>query len=147
MGKESDDAIPQEYPYYWTEGSSVVLSDFLTKYKPSMVQNDGTKPWIWVKGSSPKRDSDALGAAAATSEAAALLKEVSQRIEEIKASGRSSDIYCLSSTASQNDDSIPMRSSKKTGAKSKKEVREKVQADAAEKLKDISIKHKYVCGK
>lgn len=40
-----------------------------------------------------------------------------------------------------------MRSSKKTGAKSKKDVREKVQADAAEKLKDMSIKHNYVCGK
>ncbi|KAG2153302.1 translation initiation factor eIF 4e-like domain-containing protein [Suillus clintonianus] len=136
MGKESDDGVPQEYPYFWSKGSSIDLPDFLTKYKPSMVQNDGTKPWIWVEGSKRNSDTYPSGAAAAVSEAAAvceaaaLLKEVTQRIEEIK-----------------NDDSIPMRSSKKTGAKSKKEVREKVQADAAEKLKEISIKHNYVCGK
>ncbi|KAG1739148.1 translation initiation factor eIF 4e-like domain-containing protein [Suillus paluster] len=128
MGRESDDAIPQEYPYLWSKESSIALPDFLTKYKPSMVQNDGTKPWIWVEGTKPSPDTPS--AAAAISEAAALLKEVSQRVEDIK-----------------NDDSIPMRSSKKTGAKSKKEVREKVQADATEKLKEISIKHNYVCGK
>ncbi|KAG1746501.1 translation initiation factor eIF 4e-like domain-containing protein [Suillus lakei] len=130
MGKESDDAVPQEYLYFWSKGSSMALPDFLAKYKPSMVQNDGTKPWIWVEASNGKPDTSESGAAAAISEAAALLKEVSQRVEEIK-----------------NDDSIPMRSNKKTGAKSKKEVREKVQADATEKLKDISIKHSYVCGK
>jgi hypothetical protein len=95
-----------------------------------MVQNDGTKPWIWVEGGNRNQDTSRSNSAAAISEAAALLKEVSQRVEEIK-----------------NDDSIPMRSSKKTGAKSKKDVREKVQADAAKKLKDISIKHNYVCGK
>lgn len=131
MGKESDDAAPQEYPYFWsTKGSSIALPDFLTKYKPSMVQNDGTKPWIWVEGNNRNQDTLESNTAAAISEAAALLKEVSQRVEGIK-----------------NDDSIPMRSSKKTGAKSKKDVREKVQADAAEKLKDISIKYNYVCGK
>jgi hypothetical protein len=130
MGKESDDTVPQEYPYFWSKGSSVALPDFLTKYKPSMVQNDGTKPWIWVEGSNRNQGTAKSDATTAISEAAALLKEVSQRVEEIK-----------------NDNSIPMRSSKKTGAKSKKDVREKVQADAAEKLKDISIKHNYVCGK
>lgn len=130
MGKESDDAIPQEYPYFWSKGSSIALPDFLTKYKPSMVQNDGTKPWIWVEGSNRNKDTAESDATTAISEAAALSKEVSQRVEEIK-----------------NDDSIPMRSSKKTGAKNKKDVREKVQADAAQKLKDISIKHNYVCGK
>lgn len=130
MGKGSDDTVPQEYPYFWSKGSSIALPDFLTKYKPSMVQNDGTKPWIWVEGSNRNQDTSESDATVAISEAAALLKEVSQRVEEIK-----------------NDDSVPMRSSKKTGAKSKKDVREKVQADAAEKLKDISIKHNYVCGK
>ncbi|KAG1854147.1 hypothetical protein DFJ58DRAFT_788361 [Suillus subalutaceus] len=130
MGKESDDAAPREYPYFWSKGSSIALPDFLMKYKPSMVQNDGTKPWIWVEGSNRNQDTTESDATAAISEASALLKQVSQRVEEIK-----------------NDDSIPMRSSKKTGAKSKKDVREKVQADAAEKLKDISIKHNYVCGK
>lgn len=130
MGKESDDAVSQEYPYFWSKGSSIALPDFLMKYKPSMVQNDGTKPWIWVEGSNRNKNTAESDATTAISEAATLLKEVSQRVEEIK-----------------NDDSIPMRSSKKTGAKSKKDVREKVQADAAQKLKDISIKHNYVCGK
>ncbi|KAG1860820.1 translation initiation factor eIF 4e-like domain-containing protein [Suillus subluteus] len=117
MGKESDDAAPREYPYFWSKGSSIALPDFLTK-------------WIWVEGSDRNQDTTESDATAAISEASALLKQVSQRVEEIK-----------------NDDSIPMRSNKKTGAKSKKDVREKVQADAAEKLKDISIKHNYVCGK
>ncbi|KAJ8581129.1 hypothetical protein M405DRAFT_752280 [Rhizopogon salebrosus TDB-379] len=144
MAKESDDVIPQEYPYFWSEGSSVALPNFLTKYKPSMVQNDGTKPWIWVRGSNSNRDTS--GQADATSEAAALLKEVSQRVEEIKA-GSQLYLHRLSLIALQNDDSIPTRSSKKTGAKSKKEVREEVQADAAKKLKEISIKHNYVVGK
>ncbi|KAG2748179.1 hypothetical protein P692DRAFT_20848855 [Suillus brevipes Sb2] len=130
MGKESDDAVLEEYPYFWSKGSSIALPDFLTKYKPSMVQNDGTKPWLWVEGSNRNKDTAESDATTAISEAAALLKDVSQRVEEIK-----------------NNDSIPMRSSKKTGAKSKKDVREKVQADAAQKLKDISIKHNYVCGK
>lgn len=41
--------------------------------------------------------------------------------------GRYSVLFdALSLTVKQNDDSIPMRSSKKTGAKSKKDVREKV---------------------
>ncbi|KAG1818345.1 hypothetical protein EV424DRAFT_1472765 [Suillus variegatus] len=117
MGKESDDAVPQEYPYFWSKGSSIALPDFLMKYKPSMVQNDGTKPWIWVEGSKQNPDTSESNAAAAISEAAALLKEVSQRVEEIKEQ------------------------------MSKKDVREKVQADATEKLKDISIRHNYVCGK
>lgn len=47
----------------------------------------------------------------------------------------------------QNDASIPVRSNKKTGAKSKKEVWEQIQAEAAEKLKDIALKHGYTCGK
>ncbi|KAG0702899.1 hypothetical protein DFH29DRAFT_804291 [Suillus ampliporus] len=130
MGRESDDAVPQEYPYFWSKESSIALPDFLTKYKPSMVQNDGTKPWIWVEGS--KRNPDTSSAAAAISEAAALRTKCRREWKRLR----------------KNDDSIPMRSSKKTGAKSKKEVREKVvQADAAEKLKEISIKYNYVSGK
>jgi hypothetical protein len=66
----------------------------------------------------------------------------------------------------ENDDSIPTRSNKKTGAKSKKEIREQVnkipirwrkassanynlqaQAEATEELKDICIRHGFVSGK
>ena len=66
MGKE-DDIIPTGYQYEWTPKSDTTLQEFLAKvrpvlrvavyaatskftrnvfcqYKPSMVQNDGTKP-------------------------------------------------------------------------------------------------------
>ncbi|KAH7883200.1 translation initiation factor eIF 4e-like domain-containing protein [Phlebopus sp. FC_14] len=126
--KESDDPTPKASPYAWSKDSSLSLNDFLAKYKPSMVQNDGTKPWLWVRGEKELPIPEGVGAA--VHEAATLLQEVAAKVEEVK-----------------NDDSIPMRSSKKTGAKSKKEVREQVQAEAAEKLRDISKKYNYVCGK
>ncbi|GLB37749.1 putative protein with domain of unknown function (DUF1917) [Lyophyllum shimeji] len=124
----NEDVPPFEYPYFWSAESDLPLPDFLSKYKPSMVQNDGKKPWIWVKGSEPTRKDE--GVQEAVEEASKLLNEVTDRVEEIK-----------------NDASIPVRSSKKTGAKSKKEVREQVQAEATEKLKEIAIKHGYVSGK
>ncbi|KAG6837072.1 hypothetical protein H0H93_015340 [Arthromyces matolae] len=63
-------------------------------------------------------------------EASVILKDVTEKVEAIK-----------------NDESIPLRSNKKTGAKSKKEVREQAQAEATEKLKNIAVKHGYVSGK
>ncbi|KAH9485488.1 UPF0696 protein C11orf68-like protein [Psilocybe cubensis] len=125
----SNEDFPQEeYKYSWNPSSSMLLQDFLTKFKPSMVQNDGSKPWIWVRGSeNPKSSQDY---AEAYAEASELLKKVTEKVESIK-----------------NDESIPTRSNKKTGAKSKKEVREQVQAEATEQLKEIAIKHGYVCGK
>ncbi|KZT23510.1 hypothetical protein NEOLEDRAFT_1095874 [Neolentinus lepideus HHB14362 ss-1] len=93
-----------------------------------MVQDDGTKPWIWVKGSDvPKEDGDR---GAAINEASEILAEITEKVEKIK-----------------NDSSIPTRSNKKTGARSKKELREEVQAEATEKLKAISTKHNFVSGK
>ncbi|KAJ6593518.1 hypothetical protein B0H19DRAFT_1090737 [Mycena capillaripes] len=125
----SEDSLPQKYTYAWSaEGSDISLPDFLKKYKPSMVQNDGTKPWIWVSGSAPAREDK--GEAEALEEGTALLESVSERVESIK-----------------NDASIPARSSKKTGAKGKKEVREQVQAEATEKFKEIATKHGFVSGK
>ncbi|EGO00691.1 hypothetical protein SERLA73DRAFT_166958 [Serpula lacrymans var. lacrymans S7.3] len=124
----NEDKAPKEYAYYWSQDSSLTLDEFLDKYKPSMVQNDGTKPWIWVKGAeASKKDT---GTIQAEEEASALLQEVSKKVEDIK-----------------NDASIPVRSNKKTGAKSKKELREQVQTEATDKLKAISIKHGYVSGK
>ncbi|KAF7351160.1 hypothetical protein MSAN_01678700 [Mycena sanguinolenta] len=124
----TEDSQPQEYPYAWSPSSEISLSDFLKKYKPSMVQNDGTKPWIWVaKGAPSKEDT---GADEALEEGAKLLETVTERVEEIK-----------------NDASIPARSSKKTGAKGKKEVREEAQAEATEKFKQIATKHGFVSGK
>ncbi|KAG6920186.1 hypothetical protein DXG01_004955 [Tephrocybe rancida] len=125
---KSEDVIPTEYTYSWNSDSNVPLQDFLVKYKPSMVQNDGKKPWIWVRGSAPTQED--TGVTEALEEASVLLKEVTEKVEAIK-----------------NDAAIPVRSNKKTGAKSKKEVREQVQADATDKLKEIATKHGFVSGK
>ncbi|KAA1470567.1 hypothetical protein DENSPDRAFT_797907 [Dentipellis sp. KUC8613] len=133
---EVEDAPPQSssYPYAWSPDreSELSLAQFLTKYKPSMVQDDGTKPWIWARGSksNSRTDEQAKKEETAVEEATELLKEVTEKVEKIK-----------------NDSSIPVRSSKKTGAKSKKEVREAEQAAATEKLKEISIKHGFIGGK
>ncbi|PPR02133.1 LOW QUALITY PROTEIN: hypothetical protein CVT26_008824 [Gymnopilus dilepis] len=124
----NDEVLPESYKYYWSAKSEIPLQDFLTKFKPSMVQNDGTKPWIWVRGSEPEKKD--TGEEEAIKEATKLLQEVTEKVENIK-----------------NDDSIPVRSNKKTGAKSKKELREQVQNEATEKLKEISIRHGYVSGK
>ncbi|KAJ8475382.1 hypothetical protein ONZ45_g15634 [Pleurotus djamor] len=125
----TEDIFDFTYKYAWSKDSSMTLEDFLSKYRPSMVQNDGTKPWIWLHGRNEPTLADA-DIASATAEAGAYLKEVTERVESIK-----------------NDPAIPVRSNKKTGAKSKKEVREQVQAEAVAQLKEIAIKHKYVCGK
>ncbi|KAL1745020.1 hypothetical protein HDZ31DRAFT_37237 [Schizophyllum fasciatum] len=127
MGKD-EDVVPTEYKYAWWPGSDTALEDFLQNYRPSMVQNDGTKPWIWV--SSGKDHANTDGQTAAIEEAAELLQETTEKVEAIK-----------------NDPSIPVRSNKKTGARSKKEVREEVQAEATKKLQEIAQKHGYVTGK
>jgi len=59
MSAANDDAVPQaSYPYFWHAKSDVTLQEFLTKYKPSMVQNDGSKPWLWVEKGESKWDAD-----------------------------------------------------------------------------------------
>uniref|UniRef100_D8Q9T6 Uncharacterized protein n=1 Tax=Schizophyllum commune (strain H4-8 / FGSC 9210) TaxID=578458 RepID=D8Q9T6_SCHCM len=125
---KDEDTLPSEYKYVWKPTSDMSLDDFLKKYRPSMVQNDGTKPWIWVAGNKDHATPD--GWTDAIEEASEILKETTEKVESIK-----------------NDASIPVRSNKKTGARSKKEVREEVQAEATKKLKEISQKHKYVTGK
>ncbi|KAL1710125.1 hypothetical protein EV121DRAFT_275704 [Schizophyllum commune] len=127
MAKD-EDTLPSEYKYVWKPSSDTSLDDFLKKYKPSMVQNDGTKPWIWVTGNKDHAISE--GQTDAIEEASKILKETTEKVESIK-----------------NDASIPVRSNKKTGARSKKEVREEVQAEATKKLKEVSQKHSYVTGK
>lgn len=59
--ERSEDAIPAGYPYSWSPGATLTIGEFVAKvfvqgpsytvhvlyrvqYKPSMVQNDGTKP-------------------------------------------------------------------------------------------------------
>ncbi|KAI0645278.1 translation initiation factor eIF 4e-like domain-containing protein [Trametes meyenii] len=128
MAKE-DDVIPDNYSYQWCPKSETPLQDFLAKYKPSMVQNDGTKPWLWVhKTDGPSGTPDKFEEAVV--EASTLLSDVTERVKQI-----------------QDDSAIPIRSNKKKGLKSKKEMREEVQHEATEKLKDISQKHGAVIGK
>ncbi|KAK2463138.1 hypothetical protein APHAL10511_004793 [Amanita phalloides] len=130
MSTAADDEPPkQSYQYFWSAISGLSIDEFVAKYRPSMVRNDGTKPWLWVEGSGPNSFHDG-GREAAVLEAKNLLNEYTIEIENIK-----------------NDSSIPIRSNKKTGAKSKKEVREQLQAEAAEKLKDIAHRHNFFTGK
>lgn len=125
---QNEDGLPSSYKYAWSKDAELSLPDFLTKFKPSMVQNDGTKPWIWVRGSDSSVED--VGVEDAIKEASEYLNEVTEKIENVK-----------------NDESIPLRSSKKTGAKSKKEVREQIQAEASKKLEEIAVSHGYLSGK
>ncbi|KAF9071650.1 hypothetical protein BDP27DRAFT_1291093 [Rhodocollybia butyracea] len=135
MAEENEDTVPlRGYKYAWSPFMAVDINikDFLDKFRPSMVENDGTKPWIWVD-SGRRDDEDALAQTAkvtALEEAKKTLEEITTQIEAIK-----------------NDPAIPTRSNKKTGAKSKKELREELQASAREKFKVIAEKYQYFCGK
>jgi hypothetical protein len=55
-------------------------------------------------------------------------------------------IYTKLKLLQENKD-IPLRANKKTGVKSKKEVREEIQARATEKLAEVAKKHGFVRGK
>ena len=55
------------------------------------------------------------------------MEEVSEKVENVKV--RMCDNVFPNLKRQQNDDSIPIRSNKKTGAKSKKEIREQVLFD------------------
>ncbi|KAE9411589.1 hypothetical protein BT96DRAFT_846293 [Gymnopus androsaceus JB14] len=130
MAQQSEDVISAGYKYTWdsTSNSGISLKEYLEKYKPSMVENDGLKPWIWVRNGNDQ--SETANESAALKEGTAILKDVTERVESIK-----------------NDPAIPARSSKKTGAKGKKEVREELQSNATEKFKEIAQKYNYTCGK
>jgi len=98
MSNRDDDVLPASYKYAWFPKSELPLEDFLRKFKPSMVQNDGTKPWIWVRGPEPSKED--RGKEEAIAEGKNLLKEVIEKVENIK-----------------NDGSIPVRSNKKNRCK------------------------------
>ncbi|KAG8739915.1 hypothetical protein FRC12_016163 [Ceratobasidium sp. 428] len=55
--------------------------------------------------------------------------------------------YTEKIVAVQKDDSIPVRSNKKKGLRSKKEIREEIMAEAAGEFKRISQESKLTCGK
>ncbi|KAJ7686474.1 hypothetical protein B0H17DRAFT_1169735 [Mycena rosella] len=123
-----EEVIPRDYTYAWTVASDLPLPDFLEKYKPSVVQNNGKKPWIWVRGGPRARDD--AGKAGALREGGALLKEIIARVKQIK-----------------DDASIPLQPNKQAGVESKKQVREQVQAEAAEKFTEIATRNGWVSGK
>lgn len=79
-----EDHFSGQDPYSWSPASLVTIQDFLSKYKPSMVQNDGTKPWIWVQGKEYPRMTSLIEEAAAVAEALQLLQKVTDRVVEIK---------------------------------------------------------------
>ncbi|KZT51985.1 hypothetical protein CALCODRAFT_459752 [Calocera cornea HHB12733] len=125
---DSEVDAPQEYVYSWTSKHELPLEQFLSKYKPSMVQDDGTKPWIWVRrdgGGPAKVDLDE-----GVQEGATILEEATDKVAAIN-----------------NDDNIPTRSNKKTGARSKKELREEVQAKVTADLKKLSQEKGMTTGK
>ncbi|KAJ6589818.1 translation initiation factor eIF 4e-like domain-containing protein [Mycena vulgaris] len=93
-----------------------------------MVQNKGREGWIWVRGG-PRAREDA-GKTGTFKEGSALLKDVTERMEDI-----------------QGDGKIPVQPNKTTGAKSKKQLREEVQTEAAERFKEIAMRYGWVSGK
>ncbi|KAK0212529.1 translation initiation factor eIF 4e-like domain-containing protein [Desarmillaria ectypa] len=107
--------MPPKNPYAWSKSSEpeISLDQFLTKgslnapqYLPSMVRDDGTKPWLWVRAREPSEDSTVEGETTAIAEAAVVLEEATEKVQSIQ-----------------------------------------VQAEAAEKLKEIAIKNGHTCGK
>lgn len=129
MASNSEDEVPQGYAYSWSKANAEKpLDDFLKQYRPSMVQDDGKKPWIWaVRAAGPGFPTNLVDC---ISEAQDVVDDTVTRVEEI-----------------QNDSDIPLRANKKKGTRSKKEVREETQTAATNKLKEISVKYKYGTGK
>ncbi|CAE6388251.1 unnamed protein product [Rhizoctonia solani] len=129
-----------EYKYSWKPSSDLSIDEFLQKYKPTLVFDDGTKPWIWVRrlehepldsGNPPDADSEDRHSDPTVMERAQkLLEDYAEKIASI-----------------QKDDSIPIRANKKKGLRSKKEVREEIAAEATEKLKQLSQENTLTCGK
>lgn len=124
-----------DYKYSWKPSSDLSLDEYLQKYKPTMVVDDGTKPWIWVRrleheplDSATPDDSCYDGPA--VERAQKLLEEYTEKIAAI-----------------QKDDSIPIRANKKKGLRSKKEVREEVMAEATGKFRQLSEESKLTSGK
>ncbi|QRV98175.1 hypothetical protein RhiJN_26194 [Ceratobasidium sp. AG-Ba] len=124
-----------DYPYSWTPSSSIALDDFLKKNKPSMIVDDGTKPWVWVRriDRKPLDEADASEASEETSK----IEQAKQLLSE----------YTEKIIAIQKDDSIPVRANKKKGLRSKKEVREEIMAEASKEFQRISQESKLTCGK
>ncbi|KAJ1306015.1 hypothetical protein OPQ81_010729 [Rhizoctonia solani] len=127
-----------EYKYSWKPSSELTIDEFLQKYKPTMVIDDGTKPWVWVRrlehepldSVNPTDPKDSGSDGSVIENAHKILEEYTGKIAAI-----------------QKDESIPVRANKKKGLRSKKEVREEVAAEATETFKRLSRESKLTCGK
>ncbi|KAG8834591.1 hypothetical protein FRC18_001792 [Serendipita sp. 400] len=129
MNKEYE--LPSEkYLYNWTSESGLELAEFLEKYKPALIRNDAnnSRPYIWITNLIESKEG--VNYEELVKEADAIVKDTTIKVAEI-----------------QNNDEIPIRANKKKGLKSKKEVRETIQADGATALKNVAIKHGFVGGK
>ncbi|KAG9100968.1 hypothetical protein FRC06_003483 [Ceratobasidium sp. 370] len=106
-----------------------------------MVVDDGTKPWIWVRRveHEPLDETDPSGESDESSKLEQAKKLLDQYTEKIIAVQRNA--------GAQKDDSIPVRSNKKKGLRSKKEVREEIMVEAAKEFKRISQESQLTCGK
>ncbi|KAF8740477.1 hypothetical protein RHS02_04581, partial [Rhizoctonia solani] len=126
------------YEYSWKPSAGMSIDEFLQKYKPTMVLDDGTKPWIWVRRLEHEpldsvNRSDIDGTRSDTSiieRGQKLLEDYTGRIENI-----------------QKDESIPVRANKKKGLRSKKEIREETATEATEKFKHLCQESGLTSGK
>ncbi|KAF8706760.1 hypothetical protein RHS03_04674, partial [Rhizoctonia solani] len=126
------------YEYSWKPSAGMSIDEFLQKYKPTMVLDDGTKPWIWVRRLEHEpldsvNRSDIDGTRSDTSiieRGQKLLEDYTGRIENI-----------------QKDESIPVRANKKKGLRSKKEIREETATEATEKFKQLCQESGLTSGK
>lgn len=130
----------EEYKYSWKPSSELSIDEFLQKYKPTMVVDDGTKPWIWVR----RLEHEPLDSVN-TESADSKDKETDGSV--IKNAHKLLESYTEKIASIQKDESIPVRANKKKGMRSKKEVREEVATEATEKFKQLSQESKLTCGK
>ncbi|CAE6415258.1 unnamed protein product [Rhizoctonia solani] len=127
-----------EYEYSWKPSAGMSIDEFLQKYKPTMVFDDGTKPWIWVRrleheplDSVNSTDIDSTRSDTSIIERGQkLLEDYTGKIENI-----------------QKDESIPVRANKKKGLRSKKEIREETATEATEKFKQLCQESGLTSGK
>ncbi|KDN47906.1 hypothetical protein RSAG8_03326, partial [Rhizoctonia solani AG-8 WAC10335] len=115
----------EEYKYSWKPSSELPIDEFLQKYKPTMVVDDGTKPWIWVQ----RLEHEPLDSVNSADS-----KDSGPDNPVIESAHKLLESYTGKIASIQKDESIPVRANKKKGLRSKKEVREEVAAEATEKL-------------
>ncbi|CAE6473109.1 unnamed protein product [Rhizoctonia solani] len=127
-----------EYKYSWKPSSELSVDEFLKKYKPTMVVDDGKKPWIWVR----RLEHEPLDSANSTDS-----KDNGSKGSVIESAHKILEDYTEKIASIQKDESIPVRANKKKGLRSKKEVREEVTTEATEKFKQLSQENKLTCGK